>query len=385
MRRRHPKAPGPTGRERSPLSPRPPSRSLPEGAVVGEYRLQACIGTGSMGEVYEAKHRGTGKLVAIKVLRVDAEEAHNAGKRLLEEARSAIAIRHPGIVSVTDLGLMGDRPYMVMELLDGLPLSLHIKQRLMPIDEAVLVLDGIMDALSAAHRAGVIHRDLKPSNVFIVSGAKGEGPRVKLLDFGVARRSARREELTSPAVAIGSMGYMAPEQLMGQAVASSDLYAVGCIGFLLLTGKPVFPLKNVPDNARAHFSEPPPKLRPLRPEVSAPLEAWVLRLLEKQPARRHASALIALNDLRTLSGRMPSLFDEEEDASSSRTEVVRAFVPSMRPTESIEIDVLEPLDEDDDERTGAGAPPDDDETPSSDDKTGVVQTPDGPGATLVED
>lgn len=357
---------------------------MPEGTVVGEYKLQACIGTGSMGEVYSAKHRGTGNLAAIKVLRVDAEEAHNAGQRLLEEARAAIAIRHPGIVSVTDLGLMGDRPYMVMELLDGLPLSTHIKQRLMPIDEAVTVLEGIMDALSAAHRAGVIHRDLKPSNVFLVSGSKGQGPRVKLLDFGVARRSQRREALTSPAVAIGSMGYMAPEQLMGQAVASSDLYAVGCIAFLLLTGKPVFPLKNVPDNARAHFSDPPPRLRSLRPEVEAPLEAWVLRLLEKQPAKRHASALIALNDLRKLTGRLPSLMDDDDDdASSSRTEVVRAFVPAMRPTESIEIDVLEPLD-DDEEKTGAGEPPDD-EPDSSDDKTGVVQTPDGPGATLVED
>jgi serine/threonine protein kinase len=338
-----------------------PSRSLPEGSLVGDYRLHACIGTGSMGEVYEAKHRASGKRVAVKVLRVDAEEAHNAGKRLLEEARAALAIDHPGIVSVTDIGLMGDRPYMVMELLDGLPLSAHLKQRLLPVDEAVAVLDGILDALSAAHRAGVIHRDLKPSNVFLVGGEEGQVARVKLLDFGVARRSGRSEALTSPAVAIGSMGYMAPEQLLGQAVASSDLYAVGCIAFLLLTGKPVFPLKSVPDNARAHFSDPPPKVRALRPEVPAALEAWVLRLLQKQPAQRHASALIALNDLRGLSGRAKRPARDDDDASSSRTEVVTAFVPSQRPTQSIDIDVDE------------------------DEKTGVNRELDGPGSTLIEE
>jgi len=347
------------------------TRALPEGTALGDYRLLQVIGTGSMGEVYEAKHSATQRKVAIKVLRVDAEEAHNAAQRLVEEARAAIAIKHPGIVRVTDLGIFKDRPYMVMEMLEGMPLGAALKQKLATVPEAVHILDGILDALSAAHRAGVIHRDLKPSNVFLVNSGK-QGPLVKLLDFGVARRAARKDQLTSPAVAIGSAGFMAPEQLLGQAVASSDLYAVGCIAFLALTGKPVFPLKNIQDNARAHYQEPPPKLRPLRAEISSQLEAWVLRLLAKKPAERHASALIALNDLRAITGAtQPGLGDlDDDDSSSSRTEVVKAFVPKIRPA---------PVTDDEEDETTAAGRPRDTET------TGVVKTPDGPGSTIVED
>jgi len=300
-----------------------PARSLPEGTAIADYRLLGSLGTGSMGEVYEARHEPTGRHVAIKVLREDTEEAANAGRRLLEEARAVIAIRHPGIVVVSDVGLLkGERrPYLVMELLRGVPLSTHLKKRRMPVPEAVGIIGGILDALGAAHRAGVVHRDLKPSNVFIVD--PDTAPKVKLLDFGVARREGRTEALTGPAMAVGSMGFMAPEQLMGQAVASSDLYAVGCIAFLLLAGRPVFPLKNIPDNTRSHFSEPPPKLRSARPELGVGLEAWVDRLLQKKPAERYPSAVAALAALRAL--------------DSPRTELVTAHVPlesSMRPTDS---------------------------------------------------
>ena len=303
-----------------------PARSLPEGTAIADYRLLGSIGTGSMGEVYEARHEPSGRHVAIKVLREDTEEAANAGRRLLEEARAVIAIRHPGIVVVSDVGLMkGERrPYLVMELLKGVPLSVHLKKRRLPVPEAVSIIEGILDALAAAHRAGVVHRDMKPSNVFIVD--PDTAPKVKLLDFGVARREGRKEVLTGPAMAVGSMGFMAPEQLMGQAVASSDLYAVGCIAFLLLAGKPVFPLKNIPDNTRSHFSEPPPKLRAVRPEIGVGLEAWVDRMLQKKPAERYSSAGAALAALRAL-----------DTPAGSRTELVTAFVPleaSARPTDS---------------------------------------------------
>lgn len=287
--------------------------------MIAGYRLLGLIGSGSMGEVYEAQHKPSNRRVAIKVLREKTDDASNAGRRLLEEARVVIAIRHPGIVVVSDVGLMGEgRPYLVMELLQGLPLSVHLKQRNLPIDDIVLILDGILDALAAAHRAGVIHRDLKPSNVFVLTG---ERPRIKLLDFGVARREGRKEVLTGPSMAVGSMGFMSPEQLLGHAVASSDLYAVGCIAFLLLTGRPVFPLKSIPENARSHFSDAPPKLRSLRPEVSGALEAWVDRMLGKNPDQRPPSAEIALASLRALNRAAV------ETQSSQKTEVVAAWVP----------------------------------------------------------
>ena len=289
--------------------------------MIAGYKLLGLIGTGSMGEVYEAQHKPSNRRVALKVLREKTEESVNAGRRLLEEARAVIAIRHPGIVVVSDVGLMGEgRPYLVMELLQGLPLSVHLKQRNMSVDDVILVLDGILDALAAAHRAGVIHRDLKPSNVFVLAGEK---PRVKLLDFGVARREGRTEVLTGPSMAVGSMGFMSPEQLLGNAVASSDLYAVGCIAFLMLAGRPVFPLKNIPENARSHFSDAPAKLRTVRPEVSPALERWVDRMLGKTPDARPPTAEIALASLRALDR---SAVDTQ--TASNKTEVVAAFVPS---------------------------------------------------------
>ena len=304
------------------MSNRLPARSLPEGTVIAGYRLLGLIGSGSMGEVYEAQHQPSKRRVAIKVLREKTEEA-NAGRRLMEEAHAAIDIRHPGIVTVSDVGLMGEgRPYLVMELLAGQPLSVYLKLRTPPLDDNLLILEGILDALDAAHRAGVIHRDLKPSNVFVLAGDR---PRIKLLDFGVARREGRKEVLTGPAMAVGSMGFMAPEQLLGHAVASSDLYAVGCIAFLLLAGKPVFPLRNIPENARSHFSEKPAKLRALRPELSEGLEVWVDRMLGKKPEQRFPTAALALGSLRALAGTEPT-------NSGMKTEMVMAFVPSQ-PTE----------------------------------------------------
>jgi serine/threonine-protein kinase len=293
--------------------------------MIAGYKLLGLIGSGSMGEVYEAQHFPSHRRVALKVLRDKTDDSINAGRRLLEEARAVIAIRHPGIVVVSDVGLAGEgRPYLVMELLNGSPLSVHLKQRKMTIPDAVLVLDGILDALSAAHRAGVIHRDLKPSNVFVLAGDR---PRVKILDFGVARREGRKEVLTGPSMAVGSMGFMSPEQLMGHAVASSDLYAVGCIAFLMLSGRPVFPLKNIPENARSHFSEPPAKLRTLRPEVSPALEGWVDRMLGKSVDTRPPSAEIALASLRALDNKRAEVPTISHVGPGNKTEVVMAFVP----------------------------------------------------------
>ena len=122
--------------------------SLAEGTIINGYKLGRCLGSGSMGEVYEAKHEVIGRRVAIKVLRADTEEVLNAGQRLLEEARSVNAIRHPGIVDVFDLGVFGERrPYLVMELLQGRPLSLRLKQGPVPFGEARTILEGSVEKI----------------------------------------------------------------------------------------------------------------------------------------------------------------------------------------------------------------------------------------------
>jgi serine/threonine-protein kinase len=130
--------------------------SVHEGTLIKGYRIGRCLGTGSMGEVYEATNESNGKRVALKVLREGTEEALNASRRLLEEARAVNAIRHPGIVEVFDLGLMGEgRPFLVMELLEGLSLSARLKQGLFPVPDAIAVLEGMFDALGAAPPAQI--------------------------------------------------------------------------------------------------------------------------------------------------------------------------------------------------------------------------------------
>ncbi|MEW5740119.1 MAG: serine/threonine-protein kinase [Myxococcota bacterium] len=317
---------------------RPLPPPLAEGTLLKDYRLARRLGTGAMGEVYEAVHTVIGRRVAIKVLRVGVDEALNASRRLLEEARAVNAIRHPGIVDVFDVGVYGDRrPYLVMELLEGRTLGERLKaEGPPPPRESLGILEGVLGVLAAAHKAGVIHRDLKPSNVFLLKGKDGSAA-VKLLDFGVARREGREEPLTAPSMAVGSVGFMAPEQLQGQAVPSSDLYAVGCLAFQLLAGRPVFPLKNIPEAARRHLVEPAPKLRTVRPDVSPLLEAWVDMLLQKDVDARPRSADAALNALRAVQHELgetktePSLSKDPALMSAIRAHKKTELVPAFEP------------------------------------------------------
>ncbi len=270
---------------------------LSVGSIVGDYEVVKNLGAGGMGDVVEAVHPIIGKKVAIKVMRSTAKDSLVEARRLLEEARAVNAIRHPGIVDIFGAGVLPDgRPYLVMELLEGLSL-LEFQQKLRPVPmgDVFFVLEGVLNPLIAAHRAGVIHRDLKPSNIFVTEG--GGGRRVKLLDFGVARR-VDREPLTAPEITLGSLGFMSPEQMSGKPVPQSDLYSLGCIAWLLVTGQPVFPYRNVGELARHHLLTKPPLLGVLRGEVSAEFENWVMSLLEKEPAARPASAEAALEGLK---------------------------------------------------------------------------------------
>lgn len=273
--------------------------ALHVGAPVGEYEVVKQLGAGAMGDVYEAIHPVIGKRVAIKVMKQPAAEALVEAQRLLEEARVVNAIRHAGIVDIFGANVLPDgRPYLVMELLEGL--SLHDYQRKhgpLTIADVIELLDGVLEPLSAAHKAGVIHRDLKPTNVF-VSG-EGFARKVKLLDFGVAHR-ADRERLTAPEVTVGSLGFMGPEQLAGKTVPQSDLYAVGCCAWFLIVGDPVFPYRKMGELAQNHMKVVPPPIRTLRADVPADLERWVANLLEKEPTRRPANAFEALLSLRLL-------------------------------------------------------------------------------------
>ncbi|MDX2013248.1 MAG: serine/threonine-protein kinase, partial [Myxococcaceae bacterium] len=253
--------------------------------------------------VFEGVHPIIGKRVALKVMRAPAGEALVEARRLLEEARAVNAIRHKGIVDIFGANVLADgRPYLVMELLEGQSLHQYLLAHgPLPVSDAVDLLAGLLEPLTAAHRAGVIHRDLKPTNIFVTTGT----PRVKLLDFGVSRR-ADREPLTQPEMTLGSVGFMSPEQMSGQPVPQSDLYAVGCIAWMLLTGRPVFPARGLGELAKHHLFTRPPSIHTVRAEVAGPLARWIARLLEKQPAARPHDAGEALEHLEDVRGEMAS-------------------------------------------------------------------------------
>ncbi len=280
------------------------------GMKLGEYQLLERIGQGGMGVVYRGVHPVIKKRVAVKILR--GELAGDAGQvqRLMAEAEAVNTIGHRGIVDIFGFGRtpLGNA-YVVMELLDGEPLSARLREREcakgMPVSEAVDVLSQLCAALAAAHHSGVVHRDLKPSNVFIVRETNGDRF-VKLLDFGIAKRpNDSGNPLTRPGTVVGTLEYMSPEQCRGETVtARSDLYALGAMAFEMLTGRRIFTARNELDLMRAQVEERPVPVLELRADCPPELAALVAELLEKAPERRPASAQEVGERLRNIGGQL---------------------------------------------------------------------------------
>jgi serine/threonine-protein kinase len=288
--------------------------------VVGEYRVLRRLGKGGMCDVYEAVHTLIGKRVALKVLSHEAAARPEAAQRFLLEAQTVNAIGHPNIVDIFGFGELGDgRKYFVMELLEGEPLSSHLKAHApLPAQDVVELLDQILDALGAVHAAGIVHRDLKPANIFLVNAARG-GRYVKLLDFGIAKELKVERNLTGSFDVLGTPQYMAPEQARGTATTRSDLYSLGCIAFLMLTGQHVFKANNFVDLVSLHLTQPPPRPSTLAGGIPTELEDVVLKLLEKDPSNRPKDTLAVRARLAEIRRNM----------KGAQTMVVRA--PPTRP------------------------------------------------------
>jgi eukaryotic-like serine/threonine-protein kinase len=272
------------------------------GSTVGEYRVTERIGGGGMGVVYAAEHPVIGKRVAVKLLRPEVATNESEVQRFVSEARTVCAIGHRGIVDVFGFGTLPDgRHYLLMELLTGEPLDRYIGKRapLAPL-ETVDLLDEILDALGAAHRVGVIHRDLKPSNIFYVRPSQGQ-PYLKLLDFGLAKRSAIPQgsvDQTSNLMMVGTPDYVAPEQARGEPVGPyTDLYSVGILAFEMLTGKVPFRATNAPDIVALQIRQPAPRVSSKTTGVPKQLDDLVNRLLQKRPEARPASATLVRAEL----------------------------------------------------------------------------------------
>ena len=285
------------------------------GQKLGDYDVIRPLGQGGMGFVYEGLQSMIGKRVAIKLLRNEIAFDPDQMKRLLAEARTVNAVRHRGIVDIFGFGKLPDgRQYLVMELLEGLPLDeLLARSSPLAFEEALPILDEILDALGAAHQVGVIHRDLKPSNIFISVPQAGSAY-VKLLDFGLAKQ-AQMPHGTTPqtraSMMIGTPTYMAPEQARGDAVGpATDLYALGAIIFEMLTSKAPFIAPTPFEVVYKHLKEPPPRLGSALAGANPAVEQIVDRLLAKDPAARPASVEALRAELRLLAGaegRLPPM------------------------------------------------------------------------------
>ena len=301
-------------------------------ALVGEtvdtrYELRRLIAHGGMGLVFEAAHRFTRRVVALKLLPDELRAQKEARGRLLREAHALTAVRHPGFVEVLDAGVCATHgPYVVLEMLEGRTLDgILTARRRLSIGDTVQIGRQVCDALAHAHARGVVHRDLKPSNIFVARNEVGDET-VKLIDLGVAavaqeQLADRDRKLTAAHEVLGTPEYMAPEQLWGRAVdARTDVYALGMSLYECLTGEVPY-TGSYPDVlVQVSNAASPPSVRERRSDVPPTLAVVIENALEKEASARFQSATELSRALVAASGLSPApttllvLTDEDPDS-----------------------------------------------------------------------
>ncbi len=270
--------------------------SLSPGTRLGPYEIVSPLGAGGMGEVYRAKDTRLGREVAVKVLPPALTASEQALQRFEREARTISQLSHPHICALYDVGREGDTEYLVMELLEGQTLAERISRGLLPLDQALRFGAEIADALEKAHRQGIVHRDLKPGNVMLTSSG------VKLLDFGLARvlESSSSAEmtalptempLTEAGTVLGTVQYMAPEQLEGKdADARTDIFALGLVLYEMATGRTAFSGATRASLIGAILRDDPPPISREQPMSPRALDRVVATCLAKEPEERWQTA-----------------------------------------------------------------------------------------------
>ena len=284
--------------------------TLIPGQFLGPYEVVGSVGAGGMGEVYRARDPRLGREVAIKIIPARLAGDLERLRRFEQEARAASALNHPNLLTVFDVGSDKDTPYLVTELLEGETLRQKLHEGPLPVRRTVELAGQVARGLAAAHERRIIHRDLKPENIFIMHDG-----RVKILDFGLAKllpKAAASTQMTEAATAsvgtdagivLGTVGYMSPEQVRGEtADHRSDLFALGCILYEMISGKRAFQRQTAAETMTAILKEDPISLADLRPDTPPAFIRLIEHCLAKRPEDRFQTATDLAFALDSLSG-----------------------------------------------------------------------------------
>jgi serine/threonine-protein kinase len=269
--------------------------SIQEGSLIaGKYRVERALAQGGMGSIWVARHVQLDSLVAIKLMDPACASTDEGRARFEQEARAAALLQSPHVVRVSDFGVEGNTPYMVMELLQGEDLGQCLRRvRRLPLRTTAVILTHAARALRKAHDAGIVHRDLKPANLFIAQ--QDDEQIIKVLDFGIAKQIGLGEarDTTRTGVVLGSVHYMSPEQARGYRHIDhrSDLWALGVIAFRALTGRVPFPGKEAGDVIVKICSDPIPKASEIAPDLGPAIDAFFARALARDRDQRFQSAV----------------------------------------------------------------------------------------------
>ncbi len=280
--------------------------SLPAGTTLGHYKILSQLGAGGMGEVYLAEDTKLNRRVAIKLLPAGSLESENANRRLLREAQSAAKLDHPNICGILEVSEADGRNFICMQYVEGETLEAKMKRHPLELSESLAIAIQVADALAEAHSSGTIHRDIKPSNIMVT--ARGA---VKVMDFGLAKLIKQAEAvqseaetealLSTPGALIGTLPYMSPEQVRGEALdGRSDIFSFGVVLYEMISGQQPFASKSSAATASAILTLEPAPLARFSKETPAELERIVSKALHKNPDERYQTAKDLLIDLRHL-------------------------------------------------------------------------------------
>jgi hypothetical protein len=315
--------------------------------VAGRYELVGVLGEGTFGVVYDAIHRVIGRRVAVKLLREEIGRDPELVQRFQLEARAAGALGHPNIVQIFDAGQMegGDAPhFLVMERVEGTSLATEVARGPLEIARAIDISAQVLSGLAAAHRRSIVHRDLKPENILL--GIDEEGREVaKIADFGIskvldpARVGVADVRMTGHGEILGTPLYMAPEQAAGESDIDhrADLWAVGCVLYEMVCGRPPFLGDNFPQILAALLRDPPLMPGTLRAEVTPAIEAVIMRALSKEPADRPADAAAMRSMLLAAAGAQPTAVPGRPAASGPADAEEAAMVAALSRAVALEL------------------------------------------------